>query len=695
MKQHILSPGRAAVLYVIPIVALAIFIVQLYNLQVVHGSEYLQHSRSNIVTVETIPAARGSIYDRYGRLLVGNRVSYSLAINREKLVESGDPNGWLLKMIELAIDMGIEYNDTLPMSKYAPYDLLPREEMTDEQYSRLMRYLGSRRLKEETTGRELLDWLRVHYSVPKEFTDDEARLTVGVRYELELRSLFAYSAYYFVDDVTAELLVILQEQQFPAITRVPISAPVYYTKYAAHLLGVVGAMTPSEVDHYLEQGYSMDARVGRFGLEAAFESELHGFDGSRTITRSPSGAITDILYSQAEDPGHNIRTTLDIELQQVAEQYLESTINSLNQERIAKAVEKGYSADSVQTSNGGAVVVMDVRNGDLLAAASYPSFDITTYSKNAAALNADPSAPLYNRAIQGLYEPGSTFKIVTAIAALQEKVISDGTVITDEGKYTKYESDGYAPTCALYPYGTHGDLTVVDAITHSCNYFFYVVGNNLTIDNIAQYASYFGLGSKTGIELTYESIGNVASPEYKLNRWKQPWMPGDTLQAAIGQSFNLFTPVQLAQYCATIANSGTRYSAHFLKEIKSHDNSVIVTEYEPNVLNKVPADEYYFTVVQTGMRGVASTGTASSVFAGYPFPVAAKTGTVQFGDDLENNALFMAYAPADDPKIAVAVVVEKGGAGAQVAVIAKGVFDYYFASTYANRGLPDDGVLLK
>jgi penicillin-binding protein 2 len=686
-------------LTIIPAALTVVFILALYNLQIVHGDEYFEHSRNNVVSTETIPASRGGIYDRYGRPLVGTRVSYNLAVSREKLVAADDPNGWLLKMIDYANSLDVAYNDTFPLEREAPYGIIG--DMTETQFTRFTNYLKLRRLDfDEITGAELIKFLREHYSVPKGYTGDQARAVIGVRYELELRTLFNYSTYYFAEDVGADLIVLLEEQGFPGISLVPVSVPEYYTKYAAHLLGRVGPMSDREYTKYKLDGYPMDAQVGKDGLEAAFEAELHGSDGVRVITRNPSGTITDVLYTTEPKPGNNIRTTIDIELQQVAEQELETTIAKINADRIALAKEKGKDLNLVQESPGGAVVVIDVRNGEVLASASYPTFDITTMSKNYSLLSSDPAAPLYNRAIQGAYEPGSTFKMVTALGALNENVISDGTIIHDAGKYTKYEGDGYSPTCALYPYGSHGDINVIEALAESCNYFFYETGNNLTIDNIAKYAREFGLGSKTGIELAqYENPGNVASREYKEITLAEvdgkKWFPGDTLQAAIGQSYNLFTPIQLACYTAAIADSGTRYAAHYLKEVKTHDNSQIVTSYEPYILGKVNAEERHFQTLQLGMQGVASYGTAESIFGLYPVKVAAKTGTVQFGEELENNAVFVAYAPADNPQIAVAVVVEKGGSGSGVAGVARGLFDYYFASTLSTRGLPDDGILLK
>jgi penicillin-binding protein 2 len=330
--------------------------------------------------------------------------------------------------------------------------------------------------------------------------------------------------------------------------------------------------------------------------------------------------------------------------------------------------------------SGGAVVAIDVNSGEPLCIASYPSYNLSTFLEDYESLVEDESKPLFNRALQGLYTPGSTFKMVTSIAVLNEGIVTPETTIYDEGKFTKYEYAGYAPTCWIWGKGSHGTVNISGALKVSCNYFFYTVGDYLGIDRLSEYAFKFGLGVPTGIELP-ESTGVMSTQKYKEEVEGVPWYAGDTLQAAIGQSYNQFTPLQIANYVATVANGGNRYSASILKSVRSYNYSEKLFERMPEVLSTVHAKEEYYEAVWAGMEAVANSidGTAYAVFGDYPVKVAAKTGTAQLGEEVKNNAVFVCYAPADNPEIALAVVVEKGGSGSAIATIARDILDYYFS----------------
>ena len=329
---------------------------------------------------------------------------------------------------------------------------------------------------------------------------------------------------------------------------------------------------------------------------------------------------------------------------------------------------------------GGAVVVTQVKTGQVLAAASYPTFDLSTVQRFYNDLAENPSKPLLNRAFMGIYNPGSTFKMVTALAGLRSGTITEATQVTDTGVYTEYADRGFSPVCWIYPLtgGGHGKLNVVSAIKESCNYFFYWLGDKLGIDRIAETAADFGLGSKTGIELP-ESAGNLATPAYKQEKLGTSWYAADNIITAIGQGYNLFTPLQLANYVATIANGGTVYSTTILGTIRSTDYSSVVFEQRPDALREITGAEY-LPLIQRGMQEVSKSGTAKSVFGDYPIPVASKTGTVQReGASAElNNGVFVCYAPADNPEIAIALVVEKGTSGATIMHIARDILDFYF-----------------
>ncbi|MDR0936414.1 MAG: penicillin-binding protein [Oscillospiraceae bacterium] len=689
--MRIINPFRLTLLALVPALLAVICILGLYNLQIVHGEEYYERSRSSIVTREVIPASRGSILDRYGRVLVSNRVSYNVSIDRARLVAGGDPNGVILELISNAAHFGVPYTDTSPLETVAPYGI--KKTLTATQQTRYAAYMKHQKLDPDNIRQDFFTWLKNHYSVPETYSDAEARLAVGVRYELELRTLFHYAPYYFAEDVALDYIAQIEERSYPGVSMESVSVREYNTDYAAHVLGHVGPMDSAEIIKYSEFGYPMNALVGKDGLEKAFEAELHGEDGARTITRNEEGAITGVLETKEPKPGNNVMLTIDIELQQIAELELASAIEAVNAERIEAAA---LNPEKAQVPiPGGAVVVINIADGGLLGSASYPTFNTATFYRDYNTLLSDPRKPLINRALLGEYEPGSTFKPVTALGVLNERIISETDTVYDKGIYTEYASQGYSPTCWLYPQGSHGTINVVEAITFSCNYFFYDVGVRLGIDKLSYYAGQFGLGEKTGTELD-ESAGRVASAQYKKTAKDEDWYPGDTLQAAIGQSYNNFTPVQLASYCATIANSGVRNAAHFLKSVKTRDNSLTVREYDAPALPAVNADPYCFLALQKGMRGVVTnlSGTAYSTFGHYSVPVAAKTGTVQFGTGVENNAVFIAYAPYENPEIAVAVVVEKGGSGSSVANIAKAVFENYFSTTSTNAP-EEEGALLR
>ncbi|MDD6189490.1 MAG: penicillin-binding transpeptidase domain-containing protein [Clostridiales bacterium] len=672
------SYGRAAAMMLVPIMLSAIALFGLYNLQIIHGDDYYEQSMNAIVSTQTVPASRGSIFDRNGRVLVSNRIGYNISIDRERLVAGGDPNGTLLTLTGLCGELGQSYTDTFPVSAQPPFTY--NADMSQTQRSRLDKYLEHFDLSPDISAPELIVWLREHYSVPGDYTDADARVAIGVRYELETRTLFDFSDYVFASDVDMEMISAVKEYGLPGVSIETTSVREYHTKYAAHILGVVGLMDEDEYAYYKESGYPMNAKVGKYGVEQIFEEYLHGTDGKMVVTRAKNGTVIDSVYTEEPKAGNNVTLSLDIRCQKVAEDSLARIIEGINAER-----------EENEKITGGAVVAIEVGTGDVIASASYPTFSIERYFEDYAELSADPSAPLYNRATKGTYSPGSTYKMNTAIAALQSGVITTHTQIYDYAIYNEYS--GYEYKCWAYP-NSHGMLNVTTAIQNSCNYFFYKVGVQTGIDTISHYAALFGLGQPTGIELE-ENTGVLATREYKETVVGESWYPGDTLLASIGQSYNLFTPMQLASYAATLASNGTRYAAHLLKCVKSYDNSTLVNSYTPQVLSRVEADQEYFDAVKQGMLYVSKYGSPSGVFGYYQVDVASKTGTVQLGEDQINNAVFIAFAPYDNPEIAVSVVIEGGSAGAIGAQIARDVFDYWLAAREDDVSVETENSLLK
>ena len=442
------------------------------------------------------------------------------------------------------------------------------------------------------------------------------------------------------------------------------------------------------------------------GAELSFESWLHGSDGLAKVTRNSDGTVIGTFYETDPVPGNHAYITLDIQLQEAVERALENGIIGLQQDRDqknAEAIANGEPDEVKEDIQGGAAVVVEVDSGEPLAIASYPSFNASTAIENYSEyLNAE-NDPLFNRATNGAYAPSSTFKPCTAIAALSENIINTETRIKCEGVFTKYADQGYAPECWIYSDNdgfTHGNDNVSEAIRDSCNYFFYSVADMMGIEIMDEYAKDFGLGESTGIELP-EVTGNMANPDNHEGVYDvDAWVYGDTLQAGIGQSDSTFTPLQLAEYCAALANGGTRYSASILKSVRSFDYSAQLEDNStPTVLSTVESADYNFAAVQQGMYLLAhdvnsSSNVVYSAFNNYSYNgeyigVAAKTGTSQLGEGITNNAVFMCYAPYDDPEIAVAIVVARGGSGAALTNIAKDVLDAYFS--LGDKDAPVDG----
>ena len=676
--DHSVRPLRAALLAAIPLLLCCAILAALYSLQVVHSEDYLEESLNTVYRTEAVPAARGNLLDRYGRVLVTNQVSYDLTIQRNLLVTDPDPNGILLQLIDMVESAGIPHTDTFPVSETAPFRYT---DMTNTQRSRLADYLAHFELDENMGADELMVWLREHYSVPETYSGAEARLAVGVRWELELRSLFGIADYVFASGLDTGLIAAVSERCYPGVSVVTSSAREYKTTYAAHLLGRVGAMDEEEWAYYRELGYPMNALVGKEGAEAAFEEYLHGTDGQRVTVRNAAGEIVESYYTVEPKAGGDVMLTLDLACQQATEDALAREIAQINADRLRNA----WNPDSVQLAEAGAAVVIQVGTGDILAEASYPTYDLSRFYQDYALLASDPAAPMYNRASQGVYAPGSTFKPVTAAAGLTEGYLTPETTIYDRGIIDEY--DGYTFTCWTYP-GSHGTINVKEALQMSCNYFFYITGRNVGIDKLDEYATAFGLGQPTGCELP-EKTGTLASRSYKETAVGEDWYVGDTFQASIGQSYHLFTPLQLATYAATIASGGTRYASHLLSAVNGEN----AFRFEPVAVDTVEASPETFDTIKEGMLMASRYGSASYVFGNYPVPVCSKTGTAQVSEDAVNNAVFIAFAPMEKPEIALAIVVENGANGYYLAEVARDIFDWYFDRETEQSPIPENELL--
>lgn len=657
---------RFVAMFVALAAVLSLYGATLYEYQIVHGAEYASNAMETTSTTYAVNAARGSILDRNGVLLASDEVVYDISLNRSAIMRAKSTNDLILELAHLAQENGVSYNDTFPVTMSGPFQF--RADATEQSVSRLLDYMDYYGVDENIPASDLIIWMKEHYGIDYTTSLRDARMIIGIRYELDLRLIINIDPYVFAEDVDESFVALLAERDLAGVSPVATSRRVYHTPYAAHLLGYTGQMNAEEYEVYKELGYSMNATVGKDGVERAFEEYLHGTDGSVTVTQAPGGEVVNRVVNEQATAGQNVYLTVDIGMQEVAEKSLAKTITELNESR----------DEDEEKATGGAVVVLDVNTGGALVSASYPTYDLNTFLSNYTTLSEDPAQPLFNRATMGVYNPGSTFKMVTSFAGMSSGKISAYSTVTDKGKYTAYE--GFQPTCWAYPYASHGTINVVGALKHSCNYFYYWLGDLIGADAISNAAQQFGLASKTGIEIS-EETGTLATPEYKREALNEDWYAADTLITAIGQGHNMFTPVQLANYIACIANGGTLHSVTLLDKIVSQNYAETVLSSTPNVLNQFDATSIsYIEVLQEGMRAVTQRdGTAGTLFGNYKVKVAAKTGTVQSDASEINNGVFVCYAPAYDPEIAIAVVVQNGGSGSGIMSIAKDILDYYFS----------------
>ena len=651
--------------------------LKLYDLQIIETEGgTLVDNTTTFTTLTRVKASRGDILDINGNVLVGNRASYDLMLNHYVVLSTDGTNDNLYKLVTLCRDLGIEYNDTFPVSKERPFTYtLDQYNSTRQSYFHsFLEYSGG--LDSDISPSLLMQKLREKYNLPTEWTDDEARLVIGLRYELSLRYCVpTMSNYVFLSDATDEALSAITELNIPGMNVEATTVREYNTKYAAHILGYVGAMSAEQWEYYKTvDGYEMDAEIGQSGLEAVYEEYLHGVDGWREDTVTEDGTLVSSIYLQEPRAGSNVEVSLDLTLQETAEKSLAEKITNLKNQTDEKA-------DGLDVE-GGAVVAMDVKTGQVLVCASYPTYDLTTFFDDYNTLVDAAYNPLFNRALMGTYPPGSVYKMVTSIAAIDSGVINSATTIYDKGAFTEYP--GFVVNCLHYTNtgGTHGSINAAQALKCSCNYFFYDLGNKLSLSAMDKVSKGLGLGEPTGVELP-EYIGHRANAETKAELYTGDdanWYRGDQILSAIGQSDNLFSPIQLCVYTSTLANHGLRYKATFLNRVVSSDYRSLLLEGEPTLAGKLDISEEAIQAYTNGMILVASEsgGTAYSTFRNYPIQVAAKTGTAQHGRGGSDNGAFVCFAPANDPQIAVVVYGEKAGHGSSLAGIAKAILDQYF-----------------
>lgn len=715
---------RTAVVALVLLALLVSFVSALFHLQVVKGEEYRAASTVKISNTVTVEAARGELLDRYGRSLVSNRATYEITLNSSLMGAEAQRNANLLELITICRDNGLAWEDTLPISMEPPFtyttetplvyvggdgalkftylgallsklplgsSILPDRWRSDD----LAAASGLDDLGEGLTAREVIDGLRQYFLIDESLSDADARALIGVLYELNLRSRdVKQTEYIFARDVDINVISAIKERGLVGVNISATTVRQYNTASAAHLLGRVGSI--QNWDAYKDKGYNMNDSVGIDGLEYAFEDYLRGKSGTLIQEMSTSGKVVGeswMLNSQTgepmePEPGNHAMTTLDLRLQEKVEQVLADTIESL-----------------ADTKEKGAVVVQSVNDGGILAIASYPTYDLSqVYSSTEAYQKVvnDPRKPFTNRATSEIYYPGSTFKPLVAIAALEEGLVTPTEKLEDTGylqlpEEEHYPYGDYHPQCWIYRQyrGTHGWESMADALRDSCNIYFYTLGHRLGIEKIDAYARRFGLGQKTGLELAEEE-GYVAGPETS-KMLNQEWYGGNLLSAAIGQDNTKITMLQLSNYIATLVNGGNRYETHLLKTVKSSDYDRTVYEYEAEPVERLDLDPAWVEAVKQGMWKVANDekSTVDQYLSDLAVEVGAKTGSAQVSADQNANAVFVLFAPYDDPEIVLSMVVEGGASGGNLASAAGEIVNYYFGSEHTMESVGTENTLIR
>lgn len=678
-----------------------IFIARLINIQIA-GQDYYATTTASVSDIRTrtvkIQAVRGEIYDRNGKPLVVNNYIYNITFDRGSMpYKNAEMNASILRTMEViqSAKADDKLSETvIPINGSYPNYSYDNEFLSDEtNKNKFNKFLTLMEQEEDVDSETLCKFLLLRYGLIKkdadltkendgvavyvpQYSNYEIDTLLKYRWILEQSGFAADNPYTVLENVDIKLITMLKEAAVKGISVVTIYERVYSEPgYASHILGRVGKIQANAVEYYTELGYPLDAIVGISGAEQAFEKYLRGVDGEMTITEDSYGNIIGQEVTKEPEAGHNIRLTIDIEMQKVAEKALEDNINYI----VNKAVRSGQKLVG-EDANAGALTVTDVQTGDILAIASYPTYDISRFNENFKMLNEDPLSPMFNRALEGQYPPGSTFKLATAAAALTEGTITPNTTIKDEGIYGFYENSEHKPRCWIYlRYGrTHDLVDLTKAIKVSCNYYFFEVGRLLGITKLNEYCRQLGLGEATGIELN-EKTGVLAGPAYREENGLDEWSPGDTLAAAIGQSDNLFTPLQMSVYMAALVNNGTRMKAHLLHSVHEFYTDAITYEVMPEVVGTVNLSQPNRDVLKNAMKSVTEEdGSAARVFSEYPITIGGKTGTAQRDSRKSDNAIFVAFAPFNNPEISATCVIEQGANGTDAGFAIRDVFDYYF-----------------
>jgi len=672
---------KTAVRRMMLLIAAAAVIIGLYGfrlifLQLVNGDSFTAQATNTTDYKFTVTAARGDIVDSKGERIASSTTGYNVVLNK-LLMGDEDLDTMLQKIVGLLGKNGESWNDSLLIGQpdaAGHYEFTAASDNAAEQKA-LAAMKDNLGLQQYATADDVMEKLVEDYDLA-DFSLYWQRVLSGIHYEMQLQAFSNVNNFVMAENVSEATVATIKENSLslPGVEIVETSTRSYEQgTVLPHVLGRVGKITAEkwkvtdengQVTYPLkEKGYNMNDIIGISGLESAYEDELRGKDGVETITRNSDGVIVNTALTTVPEPGHTVQLTIDSEFQKAVDQALAKNVEWI----------KNTYADSKQ-ANAGAVVVIDVKTGGVLAASNYPSFDQNLYAAQYNEYSADENMPLFNRALQGLYTPGSTYKPSVAVAGLDTGLLNRNSTVNCTRVYTYYKD--YRPRCAQHGHG-NGPIDVVNAIKWSCNIFFYDVGRRLTSDVYDAYAYKLGLGQRTGVEVS-EALGHLTTKN------DSNYTESLDIQAAIGQGNTAVTPIQLATYAATLANRGTRYRTHFVKAILDSNTGETLQETQPEVMDVVEDKGETFDLVREGMKGVAQTIPA---LAAYPYTIACKTGSPQRSEGYYvgstykhyTNAAMIAYGPAEDPEIAIGIVVEYGGAGTRTGQLVADIFNAYYA----------------
>ena len=667
--------GRLIVIIVLFLCVCAVFTLQLIKLQLVDGEKYASQSQNSVITRTVVKGPRGDILDRYCRPIVQNSSAMSVEFNNSLIT---NVNATINTLITVFERYGEDYIDTFPISKTEPFIFSDTYTGSTSLQSSFSSYLSKKRINSNQTASDIIAALVKYYKLT-DYPIERARDIIAVRYEMERRS----SAYFFTfaEKISIETATAVREMadELPgvSITVEPVRSYTY-ENFASHTIGYIGRIYAEEYEALSGQGYALDDYIGKEGIEKVAEEYLRGTNGYKFAQTDKTGNVINIIEDIDPKVGNDVILTLDIDMQLILEASLEKIIYKLREQ------------NGEEAAVSGAAIFMDISNAEILSIATYPTYNLATYNLDFNTLSQDPGKPYVNRAISGLFPPGSTYKMVAAVAGLEEGVVTEKTTYNCTGYYTYY--DTYHLSC--FGYIAHHNVTVREALMRSCNGYFADVGRLLTIDTLSHYGSLFGFGQKTGIELTGESSGVLASREYLQERG-ETWQAADTLLTAIGQSYTTATPLQLVNYMATIANGGTRYKPYIIKSVRDSETGELIMETSPQILEKIDIKSSTVTAIMEGLTMATTVQGGSSYAAFQDFDlvsVAVKTGTAEMPSGIPT-ALMLGVAPAESPQIAFVVVTENGGLNAAPinAELVKDVLSYYFTKTDQLYSIDEEG----